>query len=232
MKEYVATKQWRDGFGANETRITAADLIRIEDGISSATRGVTSLETVVQGQPAKVLEEVKTIAQTIRTDLAKAIPVGTIAMFGADRDPEGWLRCDGRVLQRSAYPALFAAIGTTYGSTNSGDFRIPDIRERSVVGTGTKYSPGDKGGNTQLTLSIAQIPAHTHEIGESSDQSKRFQARTSNQDIGIGTSGYTYLTSTGTSSNERSPIAASTGGSQPIDLRDPYFGLPYIIKAS
>lgn len=232
MKEYVATKQWRDGFGANETRITAADLIRIEDGISSATRGVTSLETVVQGQPAKVLEEVKKIAQTIRTELSKAIPVGTIAMFGADRDPEGWLRCDGRVLQRSAYPALFSAIGTTYGSTNSGDFRIPDIRERSVVGTGTKYSPGDKGGNALLTLSIAQIPAHTHEIGESSDQSKRFQARTSNQDIGIGTSGYTYLTSTGTSSNERSPIAASTGGSQPIDLRDPYFGLPYIIKAS
>ena len=232
MKEYVATKQWRDGFGANETRITAADLIRIEDGISSATRGVTSLETVVQGQPAKVMEEVKKIAQAIRTELAKAIPVGTIAMFGADRDPEGWLRCDGRVLQRSAYPALFAAIGTTYGSTNSGDFRIPDIRERSVVGTGTKYSPGDKGGHTLLTLSIAQIPAHTHEIGESSDQSKRFQARTSNQDIGIGTSGYTYLTSTGTSSNERSPIAASTGGSQPIDLRDPYFGLPYIIKAA
>lgn len=232
MKEYVATKQWRDGFGANETRITAADLIRIEDGISSATRGVTSLETVVQGQPAKVLEEVKKIAQAIRTELAKAIPVGTIAMFGADRDPEGWLRCDGRVLQRGAYPALFAAIGTTYGSTNSGDFRIPDIRERSVVGTGTKYSLGDRGGNALLTLSISQIPAHTHEIGESSDQLKRFQARTSNQDIGIGTSGYTYLTSTGTSSNERSPIAASTGGSQPIDLRDPYFGLPYIIKAA
>lgn len=232
MKEYVATKQWRDGFGANETRITAADLIRIEDGISSATRGVTSLETVVQGQPAKVLEEVKKIAQAIRTELAKAIPVGTIAMYGAERDPDGWLRCDGRVLQRSAYPALFSAIGTTYGSTNSGDFRIPDIRERSVVGTGTKYSPGDKGGNALLTLSIAQIPAHTHEIGESSDQSKRFQARTASQDIGIGTSGYTYLTSTGTSSNERSPIAASTGGSQPIDLRDPYFGLPYIIKAA
>ena len=232
MKEYVATKQWRDGFGANETRITAADLIRIEDGISSATRGVTSLETVVQGQPAKVLEEVKKIAQALRTEMAKAIPVGTIAMFGADRDPEGWLRCDGRVLQRSVYPALFSAIGTTYGSTNSGDFRIPDIRERSVVGTGTKYRPGDAGGNTLLTLSIAQIPAHTHEIGESSDQSKRFQARTSNQDIGIGTSGYTYLTSTGTSSSERSPIAASTGGSQPIDLRDPYFGLPYIIKAA
>lgn len=232
MKEYVATKQWRDGFGANETRITAADLIRIEDGISSATRGVTSLETVVQGQPAKVLEEVKKIAQAIRTELATAIPVGTIAMYGADRDPEGWLRCDGRILQRSAYPALFSAIGTTYGSTNSGDFRIPDIRERSVVGTGTKYSPGDKGGNALLTLSIAQIPAHTHEIGESSDQSKRFQARTANQDIGIGSSGYTYLTSTGTSSSERSPIAASTGGSQPIDLRDPYFGLPYIIKAA
>ncbi len=232
MKEYVATKQWRDGFGANETRITAADLIRIEDGISSATRGVTSLETVVQGQPAKVLEEVKKIAQAIRTELAKAIPVGTIAMFGADLDPEGWLRCDGRVLQRSAYPALFAAIGTTYGSTNSGDFRIPDIRERSVVGTGTKYHVGDRGGNATVTLSIAQMPAHTHEIGEQGNAGSRFQARTANQDIGIGTSGYTYLTSTGTSSGDRSPVAVSAGGSQPIDLRDPYFGLPYIIKAS
>ena len=232
MKEYVATKQWRDGFGSNETRITAADLIRIEDGISSATRGVTSLETVVQGQPAKVLEEVKKIAQAIRTELSKAIPAGTIVMYGAERDPDGWLRCDGRILLRSAYPALFSAIGTTYGSNGAGDFRIPDIRERSVVGTGTKYAPGDKGGNTLLTLSIAQIPAHTHEIGESSDQSKRFQARTANQDIGIGSSGYTYLTSTGTSGSERSPIATSTGGSQPIDLRDPYIGLPYIIKAS
>lgn len=234
MQPYSAAKQWRDGFGANETRITAADLTHIEDGISAATQGVTNLETKVDGQPAEIMKQVQDIAQGIRTALDKAIPVGTIAMFGAERDPEGWLRCDGRLLDRNAYAKLFAAIGTTHGFTNSTNFRIPDMRERSVVGTGngSKYNIGDKGGNATITLSINQIPAHTHEIGEAEDSNRRFQSRTSEQDIGIGTSGYTYLTSTGTNRGGRSPIATSVGGGQPIDLRDPYIGLPYIIKVS
>lgn len=232
MQPYAAAKQWRDGFGANETRITAADLIHIEDGISAATQGVTNLETKVAGQPAEILKQVQDIAQGIRTALDKAIPVGTIAMFGAERDPEGWLRCDGRLLDRNAYAKLFAVIGTAHGFTNSSNFRLPDIRERSVVGSGTKYSIGDKGGNATVTLSINQMPAHTHQIGEVEDQDRRFQSRTSGQDIGIGTSGYTYLTSTGNNAGGRSPIATSVGGSQPIDLRDPYIGLPYIIKVA
>ena len=232
MQPYAAAKQWRDGFGANETRITAADLIHIEDGISAATQGVTNLETKVAGQPAEILKQVQDIAQGIRTALDKAIPVGTIAMFGAERDPEGWLRCDGRLLDRNAYAKLFAVIGTTHGFTSSSNFRLPDIRERSVVGSGTKYSIGDKGGNATVTLSINQMPAHTHQIGEVEDQDRRFQSRTSGQDIGIGSSGYTYLTSTGNNAGGRSPIATTVGGSQPVDIRSPYIGLPYIIKVS
>ena len=76
------------------------------------------------------------------------------------------------------------------------------------------------------------MPAHTHQIGEVEDSDRRFQSRTSSQDIGIGTSGYTYLTSTGNNSGGRSPIATSVGGSQPVDIRSPYIGLPYIIKVS
>ena len=232
MQPYAAAKQWRDGFGANETRITAADLIHIEDGISAATQGVTNLETKVSGQPAEILKEVQKIAEGIRTAMDKAIPIGTIAMYGAERDPEGWLRCDGRLLDRNAYAKLFAVIGTTHGFTNSSNFRLPDIRERSVVGSGTKYSIGDKGGNATVTLSINQMPAHTHQIGEVEDSDRRFQARTSSQDIGIGTSGYTYLTSTGNNAGGRSPIATSVGGSQPVDIRSPYISLPYIIKVA
>lgn len=232
MQPYAAAKQWRDGFGANETRITAADLIHIEDGISAATQGVTNLETKVAGQPAEIMKQVQDIANGIRTALDKAIPIGTIAMFGAERDPEGWMRCDGRLLDRTAYAKLFAVIGTTHGFTGSTNFRLPDIRERSVVGTGTKYSIGDKGGNATVTLSINQMPAHTHQIGEVEDQDRRFQSRTSGQDIGLGTSGYTYLTSTGNNAGGRSPIATTVGGSQPVDIRDPYVGLPYIIKVA
>ena len=230
MQEYVATKQWRDGFGANETRITAADLTRIEDGISAATRGVTNLETKVEGQPAEILKQVQAIAQGIRTALEKAIPIGTIVMFGADKDPEGWMRCDGRLLDRGNYAKIFSVIGTANGFTSPSNFRLPDIRDRSVVGTGDSYHLGDKGGSGSVTLSVNQMPAHTHDIGEVEDPGRRFQARTANQDIGIGTNGYTYLTSTGQAGGGRSPIAVSVGGSQPVDIRDPYVAFPYIIK--
>lgn len=233
MKAYSAAKQWRDGFGANETRITAADLIHIENGISAATQGVTSLETVVKGQPAEILKQVQAIAEGIRADLNKAIPIGSIAMYGSDSDPEGWVRCDGRALDRATYRPLFLVLGTKYGSTSPSNFLVPDYRERSPIGAGGggKYSINDKGGNTTITLSVSQMPAHTHQIGEVGNADSRFTARTANQDIGIGTSGYTYLTSTGTSESGRSPIATSTGSGAPVDVRHPYIGSIFIIRA-
>lgn len=233
MQEYVSPKQWRDGFGANETRITAADLTRIEDGISAATRGVTNLETKVADQPAEILKQVQSITAGIRTALEKAIPIGTIAMFGAERDPEGWMRCDGRLLERNAYAKLFAVIGTANGFTSATNFRLPDIRDRSIVGSGNSYQIGNKGGSSSVTLNVNQMPAHTHQIGEVEDSGRRFQARKANQDIGVNEasgSGYTYLTSTGTATGGRTPIAISAGGSQPVDIRDPYAAFPYIIK--
>lgn len=234
MQPYTATKQWRDGFGANETRITAADLTRIEDGISAATQGVTNLETKVDGQPAEILKQVQTLAQGIRTALEKAIPVGTILMYGAERDPEGWMRCDGRILDRNAYAKLFAAIGTAYGFTSTSNFRIPDIRGRKVIGSseGSQYPIGSKGGREGVNLTVNQMPAHTHEIGERDDLTARFQARKAGQDIGVNGNGYTYLTSTGPNAGPRTPIATEVGRGETVDIRDPYFGLPYIIKVS
>lgn len=233
MQPYAAAKQWKDGFGANETRITAADLIHIEDGISAATQGVTNLETKVAGQPAEILKQVQTIAESIKTMMDKAIPIGTIALYGANADPEGWLRCDGRLINRNTYPKLFQAIGTKFGSTTVSNFRVPDFRERVPVGAGdgAKYDLNDKGGATTINLTVDQLPAHTHQIGEVEDQNRRFQARTADQDIGIGTSGYTYLTSTGNNGAGRSPIATSTGSGAPVDVRQPYLGSIYIIRA-
>lgn len=233
MQPYAAAKQWRDGFGANETRITAADLIHIEDGISAATQGVTNLETKVNGQPAEIMKQVKAIAEGIKAAMDRAIPIGTITLYGADADPTGWIRCDGRLLARNTYPTLFRILGTKFGSTTVSNFRVPDFRERVPVGagSGSKYDLNDKGGATTINLTVDQLPAHTHQIGEVEDQDRRFQARTANQDIGIGTSGYTYLTSTGNNGAGRSPIAASTGSGAPIDVRQPYLGSIYIIRA-
>jgi len=117
MQPYAAAKQWRDGFGANETRITAADLTHMESGISAAVQGVTNLETKVKAVEQTLPQQMQSLLEGVLAQLEKLVPVGTIAMYGAEKDPEGWVRCDGRTLERNAYPKLFAAIGTTNGST-------------------------------------------------------------------------------------------------------------------
>lgn len=231
MKPYTAAKQWRDGFGANETRITAADLTHIEDGISGAVQGVTNLETKLAKMEADLPSQMKGLIADLRAQVEKLIPAGTIAMFGAEKDPEGWVRCDGRVLERNAYPKLFAAIGTTNGFTSPTNFKVPEIRGRGVIGTGD-FAIGTRGGQASVTLRLSQMPAHTHSIGEIGETTRRFQAKPAGQDIGIGGNGYTYLTSTGADENDRSPIATSAGGGQSVDIRNPFIAFPYIIKVS
>lgn len=48
----------------------------------------------------------------------------------------GWLYCDGSLVFPSDYPALFSVLGNTYGADFSGRFRLPDMRNKKVVGTG------------------------------------------------------------------------------------------------
>ena len=230
MQPYTAAKQWRDGFGANETRITAADLTHIEDGISGAVQGVTNLETKLTALEAGLPGQVQALLKDLRTQVENLIPVGTIAMYGAEKDPDGWVRCDGRLLDRAAYAKLFATLGTTNGFTSATNFRDPDIRGRKIIGTGA-LAIGGRSGSATVSIAIANMAAHTHPIGEKGEATRRFQAKPSSQDIGIGGNGYTYLTSTGNSESDRSPIANSVGGSQPLNVRNPFVAFPYIIKA-
>ena len=70
--------------------------------------------------------------------------------------PSGWLTCDGSAQLITTYPALHTAIGTTFGGS-AGNFNLPDMRDKFVVGAGTTYNQGDTGGSAD-----AIIPSHTH----------------------------------------------------------------------
>lgn len=60
---------------------------------------------------------------------------GTVAYFGASSAPSGWLKANGAAVSRSAYAALFLAIGTTYGvGDGSTTFNLPDLRGEFVRG--------------------------------------------------------------------------------------------------
>ena len=82
-------------------------------------------------------------------------------------DELGWLQCDGRLLDRTQYSALFNIVGTAFGSTNSTNFRLPDFRGRVPGDAGataglTTRNLGDKVGEETHVLTVTEMPSHDH----------------------------------------------------------------------
>ena len=92
-------------------------------------------------------------------------------MFGGNFAPRGWALCDGQFLSISSYPALFSILGTYYGGDGRSTFALPDLRGRvpKHIGNGPGLSPvniGQKGGSETVTLTNAQLPAHSHAVAD------------------------------------------------------------------
>lgn len=102
----------------------------------------------------------------INTD---SVYVGEIRLFAGSFAPDGWVFCDGRLLDIKTYTSLFVIIGTRYGGNGTTNFALPDLRGRVPVqfyNTGvSEYSmnrPGQKGGNSKINLTVNQLPSHYH----------------------------------------------------------------------
>lgn len=116
--------------------------------------------------------------------------VGEIRMFAGNFAPRGWAFCEGQLLAISQNDALFSLLGTIYGGDGRTTFGLPDLRGRIPVhaGSGPGLSLrrlGEKGGAEDVTLTVNQIPAHTHAAnaqgtpGDSGDPKNRHWAASS-----------------------------------------------------
>src|SRR5262245_14159515 len=76
--------------------------------------------------------------------------------------PKGWALCDGQLLPINQNQALFSLLGTTFGGDGRVNFGLPDLRGRTPIHVGGGYTLGERGGEQAHTLSIAELPTHSH----------------------------------------------------------------------
>ena len=76
--------------------------------------------------------------------------------------PKGWAQCNGQLMPINQNQALFSLLGTTFGGDGRVNFALPDLRGRTPLHVGSGHTLGERGGEQAHTLSIAELPEHTH----------------------------------------------------------------------
>lgn len=148
---------------------------------------------------------------------------GVINFFGGSTPPAGWLFCDGAAVSRNTYSELFAAIGTTFGAGDgTATFNLPDFKGRVAAGldlTQPEFDTlGEKGGAKTHTLTIAEMPSHTHTVKGYS---------------GVDDLNFTGLNGAFAAADATTPFdqqTASTGGGAAHNNLQPYTTVHYIIS--
>jgi microcystin-dependent protein len=82
--------------------------------------------------------------------------------------PKGWALCNGQLLPINQNQALFSLLGTTFGGDGRVNFGLPDLRGRTPIHVGGGHTLGERGGEQAHTLSIGELPTHTHVLSGSS----------------------------------------------------------------
>lgn len=160
--------------------------------------------------------------------------IGEIRIFAGTYAPAGWKFCDGSLLKVWDYQALFAVIGNQYGGDGRETFALPDLCGRTPMhwgqGTGlTKRELGEAGGQTTVTLTPAQMPAHSHV-----PQATRANATSASPEGGLwakstgGVNLYSTVDPPAYARLSENALQAS-GGGQPHNNMQPYLVLNFII---
>jgi len=93
--------------------------------------------------------------------------LGEIRIFAFNFAPSGWAICNGQLLPIAQYNALFALLGTTYGGNGTNNFQLPDLQGRAPMHYGQgpglgNYVQGELVGSESVTLTVNEMPAHSH----------------------------------------------------------------------
>jgi len=182
------------------------------------------------------------------TKIQKMTPMlAQIMMFGGNFAPRDWAFCEGQLLAISSNTALFSLLGTAYGGDGITTFALPDLRGRMPMhpGTGPGLSPrgdGQKGGAEQTTLTIANMPSHTHSAVATANLTLRASSGGGSSDSPLGnvpaaTNADNYAPADASGSTMQADAVSGSvavqnmnaGGNLPFDRMPPYLCVNFII---
>ena len=78
--------------------------------------------------------------------------------------PRGWALANGQLLPINQNQALFALVGTYYGGNGTTNFGLPNLQGRVPIHVGGGFVQGQSGGEENHTLSLGEMPAHSHSL--------------------------------------------------------------------
>jgi microcystin-dependent protein len=168
--------------------------------------------------------------------------ISQIEAFAFNFPPKGWAFCNGQILSIQQNQALFSLLGTTYGGNGTTNFALPNLQGRVPVHfgqsvQGQNFQLGQVGGQEAHTLTLTEMPAHTHLVNVDSTAGAANKPTTSTvlgKSSGASSTGQPLAinayNSSGTSSNSfDARTISNVGGNQPHDNRQPYLTLSYCI---
>ena len=149
-----------------------------------------------------------------------------IRIVGFNFAPRGWAFCDGQILPINQNQSLYSLLGTNYGGDGRTSFALPDLRGRTPIHRSDGHPLAQKSGAETVTLTAAEIAAHTHSAkassspGNSGNPSGRVLASVVNAYRDPAAASTTAL---------RSGTVTNAGGGQAHDNMQPYLTLGFVI---
>ncbi len=159
--------------------------------------------------------------------------IGEVRIFPFNFAPLGWAFCNGQTIPIIQNTALFSLLGTMYGGDGRTNFCLPDLRGRAAMCPGqgpglSRRSVAEVGGTETVTLTVANAPAHSHQIGTADGEDPADRFTPTGASLGRSNNGQAYADAqnlVGMSTSAMSPFGA--GGSH--NNMQPYLPLNFNI---
>jgi microcystin-dependent protein len=162
--------------------------------------------------------------------------IGEIRMTAWGIVSRGWALCSGQLLPIAQNQALFSILGTTYGGDGRVNFALPDFRGRLPIHVGTSNALGARAGAETSTLTVQNMPAHTHPatatpvkslstVGALTNPATAYPSNSNTDFSYAATAGATEFAA----ADSVATVVGQTGSSQPLSNMMPSLSVNFII---